>query len=106
MPRPPKIPVSKPQAAASQPQSQVAALFKQGLELHQQGQLAQARQIYEQVLAKQPTHFDALHLSGVIAAQSKNPALAVELIGKAIEINPKNAAAYSNRGTVALHSKS
>ena len=102
MPRPPQIPVRKPQAAAkavaSQPQSQVAALFKQGLELHQQGQLAQARQIYEQVLAKQPTHFDALHLSGAIAAQSKNPALAVELIGKAIEINPKNAAAYSNRG--------
>jgi tetratricopeptide (TPR) repeat protein len=100
--RPPQIPVRKPQAAAkavaSQPQSQVAALFKQGLELHQQGQLAQARQIYELVLAKQPTHFDALHLSGVIAAQSKNPALALELIGKAIEINPKNAAAYSNRG--------
>ena len=102
MPRPPQIPVRKPQATAkavaSQPQSQVAALFKQGLHLHQQGQLAQARQIYEQVLAKQPTHFDALHLSGVIAAQSKNPTLALELIGKAIEINPKNAATYSNRG--------
>jgi tetratricopeptide (TPR) repeat protein len=76
----------------------VATLFKQGLELHQQGQLAQANQIYAQVLALQPVHFDALHLSGVIAAQSKNSALAVELIGKAIEINPKNAAAYSNRG--------
>ena len=102
MPRPPHIPIRKPQAAdkavASQPQSQVATLFKQGLELHQQGQLAQANQIYAQVLALQPVHFDALHLSGVIAAQSKNSALAVELIGKAIEINPKNAAAYSNRG--------
>jgi predicted O-linked N-acetylglucosamine transferase (SPINDLY family) len=102
VPRPPQIPVRKPQAAAkavaSQPQSQVAALLKQGLELHQQGQLAQARQIYEQVLAKQPTHFDALHLSGAIAAQSKNPALAVELIGKAIELNPNNASAYSNLG--------
>ena len=102
MPLPPKIPVRKPQAAAkalaSQPQSKVAALFNHGLELHQQGRLEQARQIYEQVLAKQPTHFDALHLSGVIAAQSKKPGLAVELIGKAIEINPKNATAFFNRG--------
>ena len=66
--------------------------------MHQQGQLAQAKQIYAQVLALQPVHFDALHLSGVIASQSKNPALAVELIGKAIEIKPDYADAYSNRG--------
>ncbi len=68
--------------------------------MHQQGQLEQAKQIYEQVLAKHPSHFDALHLSGVIAAQSKNPTLALELIGKAIEINPKGPEAYSNRGNV------
>jgi len=78
----------------------VAALLAQGLALHQQGQLTQAKLIYEQVLAKQPQHFDALHLLGVIAAQSKNPTLAVELIGRAIEINPNNAAAYSNCGNV------
>jgi len=70
----------------------------QGVALHQQGQLALAKVIYEQVLAKQSTHFNALHLSGVIAAQSKNLKLAVELIGKAIEINPMSAEAYSNRG--------
>ena len=70
----------------------------QGVALHQQGQLALAKVIYEQVLAKQSTHFNALHLLGVIAAQSKNLKLAVELIGKAIEINPMSAEAYSNRG--------
>jgi predicted O-linked N-acetylglucosamine transferase (SPINDLY family) len=102
MPRPPQIPVRKSQAigkaASPQPQAKLAALFMQGLSLHQQGQLAQAEQIYAQVLALQPVHFDALHLSGVIALQSKNPALAVELIGKAIEIKPDYAAAYYNRG--------
>ena len=35
---------------------------------------------------------------GVIAAQTKNTSQAVELISKAIEINPDNAAAYYNRG--------
>jgi len=102
MSRPPQKYVLKPQAigtaAAPQQQAKLAALFSQGLALHQQGKLAQAKQIYAQVLALQPTHFDALHLSGVIAAQSKNPKLAVELIGKAIAINPNNSAYYSNRG--------
>ncbi len=61
--------------------------------------MLQARQIYEQVLAKQPDDFDALHLSGLIAAQTKDPTLAVALIGKAIAVNPNDAAAYSNRGS-------
>ncbi len=46
----------------------------------------------------QPRHFDALHLLGVIAYQSGNSLLAAELIGKAIEIDPNSAAAYTNRG--------
>jgi len=97
-----KTPTRNPQAfnkaVASKSQSEVAALFIQGIALHQQGQLALAKLIYEQVLAKQPIHFNALHLLGVIAAQSKNPTLAVELIGKAIEVNCMNAEAHSNIG--------
>jgi len=96
MTRAPQTPVCN--SIVAELQSQVAALFAQGLALHQQGQLPQAKLIYDKVLARQPQHFDALHLSGVIAVQSKNPTLAVELIGRAIEINPSNAAAYSNRG--------
>ena len=48
----------------------------------------------------QPRHFDALHLLGVVAYQAGNPLQAVELIGKAIEINPNSSAAYNNRGNV------
>ena len=100
MVRTPNIPQREhPAVKQVQPQSQaVAQLFQQGISLHQQGGLAQAKTIYEQVLAKQPKHFDALHMLGVIAAQTNNHALAVELMGKAIEINPNSASAYSNRG--------
>jgi len=45
-----------------------------------------------------PEHHDALHLLGVIAYQTGDFPLAVELIGRAIELNPANAAARSNRG--------
>ena len=75
-------------------------MFKHGVSLHKQGKVEQAKQIYEQVLVKQPKHFDALHMLGVLALQTNNHALAAELIGKAIEINPTSATAYLNMGAV------
>ncbi|HEY8099799.1 MAG TPA: tetratricopeptide repeat-containing glycosyltransferase family protein [Burkholderiaceae bacterium] len=76
----------------------VHAKMQQAVALHQQGQLAQARILYEEVLNVQPRHFDALHYLGVIATQTNDHQGAVELIGKAIEINPDDATAYNNRG--------
>jgi tetratricopeptide (TPR) repeat protein len=45
-----------------------------------------------------PNHFDALHLLGVIAYQNRDYERAVQLISKAISINPKVASPYYNRG--------
>ena len=72
--------------------------FQSALALHQGGQLAEAQVLYEKILRKQPNHFDALHLLGVIFYQTRQLERAVELIGSAIKINPNNAASYSNRG--------
>ena len=83
----------------------IAGLFEKGLAHHQQGQLVQAKAIYEQVLAKCAQHFDAMHLLGVISAQTGLPLLSIELIDKAIKINPDHAAAHSNRGNVLLELK-
>ena len=74
-------------------------ILQQGLSSHQSGQLSLARAAYEQVLLKHPKNYDALYLLGVVATQTKNPALAAELISKAIEINP-NPDAFYNLGTV------
>jgi len=73
-------------------------MFQQALAWHQQGQLAQAQAIYQDLLKRQPRHFDAWHMLGVIAYQTKQYDKAVELIGRAIELNPKMAGFYSNRG--------
>ena len=78
--------------------SEADQLFKQGLTYHQQGNLEQASTIYQLLLSNYPLHYDALYLSGLIAAQTKNLLLAVELIGKAIEINPNHSSAFSNLG--------
>ena len=78
--------------------AKVQARLTQGVALHKQGLLEHAKQIYEEVLKSNPRHFDALHLLGLIAHQSKHYQKAADLISKAIEINPKSAAAYSNLG--------
>ena len=76
----------------------LTALFQQGLAAHQKGELAQAQTAYEAVLAANPQHFDALHLLGVIAAQTEQPSRAVALISQAIEINAQDAGAQANLG--------
>ena len=66
----------------------VPTKFAKALAHHQKGMLAEAREIYVGILKTQPKHFDALHLLGVIAHQTKNNQRAIELIGKAIKVNP------------------
>jgi tetratricopeptide (TPR) repeat protein len=74
--------------------------LRQGLALHQRGQLAQAQTKYEEILRVQPRHFDALNMLGVIALQRGDLAAALELLGRAIEIDPDDAAVHFNRGAV------
>ena len=77
-------------------------MLQEGVAFHQRGQLSEAKARYESILKQRPDHFDALHLLGVIAWQTKDFPKAEQLIGKAININPDNAAAHSNLGNV-LH---
>ena len=74
------------------------AKLNQGMALHRQGKLADAERCYGEVLQRQPDHFDALHLLGVIARQTRRTEQGVELIKRAIGLNPKVAAAHNNLG--------
>ena len=76
----------------SNAQPAIQAKFKTGLALHQQGKLGEAAKIYEDVLRADKTHFAALHCLGGIAYQTGNLERAVELIDRAVRINPKIAA--------------
>ena len=73
--------------------------FRQGVALHQQGRFAEAELIYRDVLQQDPTSFEAMHLLGVIALQTRKPQQAVELIGKAIALNPAVPTAHCNLGS-------
>src|SRR5579862_786573 len=70
--------------------------LQRALTLHQSGQLAQSQAIYEEILRLEPAHADAINLLGAIAIQTGNPQAAVELFGRAIEIDSSNVVAYCN----------
>ncbi len=70
----------------------------EALALHQAGDLQRAAIAYQQILASDPTHSDALHLSGVIAHQQGQNEQAVELIQRAVALQPEQATFHSNLG--------
>jgi predicted O-linked N-acetylglucosamine transferase (SPINDLY family) len=75
-------------------------LYGQASALHRSGRLAQAEQLYRQVLAADPASFAAQHMLGVLAAQSGRLDEALALIAAALAINPGDAGALVNYGNV------
>ena len=67
----------------------------------QAGNLAEAERLCAIVLAARPGNFDALHLSGTIAARRQRLEDADRLLGQALVVNPGSAQAWSTRGNVA-----
>jgi len=76
----------------------ITATFLKGLECHKQGRLEEAEAHYQAVLAQQATHFDSLHFAGLVQWQRGRPDEAVDLIGRAIALNPSVPDAHSNLG--------
>ncbi|WP_158590407.1 tetratricopeptide repeat protein [Noviherbaspirillum cavernae] len=73
-----------------QQRSNKLADLESALHLHRAGRLQEAEALYR----KMPHNADALHLRGVIAHQLNRNEEAVELIGKALQAHPSNAAYY------------
>jgi tetratricopeptide (TPR) repeat protein len=80
------------------PETTVEQAIQIAVQHHQAGRMAEAEGFYRQVLAIQPKHADALHLLGVVAAQTNRHDLAIKLIREAIAVNPSAAEFYSNLG--------
>ncbi len=94
---------SAKQASVPQPAQSnftIPQALQYAIQLHGAGKLAEAEQIYRQVLAVDPKNSDALNLAGVAAYQAKNFAVAEELIKRAINFKPDNPSYYNNLGIV------
>ena len=71
-------------------------------EKYQRGELADAERLCRMILNVNSDCFDALHLLGLIAAQTQRMPEAVALLSRAVSIDPSRAEAHGNLGNV-LH---
>jgi protein O-GlcNAc transferase len=80
----------------------IAKALQQAVDCHGRGAIREAEQLYLAVLGKQPEHFDALHFLGILRAQQGDANAAMELISRALSVNPKSPEAHANLGNVFL----
>ncbi len=80
----------------------IAARFRQADELHRSGELQGAAELFGEIVAVQPHHFDALHRLGIIALQTQHAGESVTWFQKAIALRADSAAVHANLCT-ALH---
>jgi Tfp pilus assembly protein PilF len=76
------------------------ARFNQGLEHHQAGRLAEARAIYEGILAIDKRHSDSLHLLGMVAHAEGDLETAESLVRQALKLQPRADIYHNNLGNV------
>src|SRR5262249_10514350 len=74
----------------------------QRLTLHKQGSLHEAEQLYSEVLAHRPDHFDALQMLSVIKLARGEPAEALRLISEAMRLRKPSPQILVNHGMI-LH---
>ena len=74
--------------------------LKQAIELHQQGELAEAERLYSAILAAKPDHPDALHFLGLIRFTTGRPEEALQLVADAMRAGPPSAFLLLNHGLV------
>ena len=81
------------------------AVLQNALRLRRAGKLAEAAQIYGDILRAEPRNFEALHALGIVRYQCGELEQAERLIGEAVTVNPQAPDALYNRGSLLLKLK-
>lgn len=80
--------------------SDIDALFTRAVAHHQKGEVAEARALYQQVLAREPAHADGLHYLGMLRFQAGDLSVALPLVEKSIALKPREGAFRTNLGVL------
>jgi Flp pilus assembly protein TadD len=78
----------------------VADRLAEAIRHQQAGRFTEARQLYEEILAVDPTHAQAMHLLGTLIALGQDVPRALQLMRRAIELAPNIAGFHYNLGMV------
>lgn len=83
-----------------QQQMTIAQAIALALEHHRANRLDEAEAIYKQILQQSPNCPDALHLLGVLASQRNRHDIGIDLISKAIALQPNTSEFHFNIGGI------
>lgn len=71
-------------------------LYQQALAFHRQGLLQEAQRAYQETVRYQPRHAPAWHALGAMAAQTGDPNAGLQMMAKALAIEPQNPVFLTN----------
>jgi tetratricopeptide (TPR) repeat protein len=60
------------------------------------GRLAEAEQLYRQILAREPNNSSALHGLGIVALRARQFAPAIDLMNRSLQLSPQTSAYWTN----------
>ncbi len=81
---------------------QIDMLFRQGQFLHKVGRLAEAEQVYRQILTVEPGYADAMHGLGILALQAGQAHVAINYLDQAIASRPSSTVYHLHRANALL----
>src|SRR5712664_1927532 len=85
-----------------QPPASVSPKFRRARRAHDNGELDQAERLYAEILGRNPRHFDALHLLGMLNYQRGALDAAERLLRAALRVDGDRADTHADLGLVLL----
>jgi tetratricopeptide (TPR) repeat protein len=82
--------------------TQILQTIQKGIDLQRDGHFPEAEYQYQLVLYNDPQNTEALNLMGTLSIEAKSPKTAIEYMGKAVKLAPKNAVYRNNLGNAYL----
>jgi tetratricopeptide (TPR) repeat protein len=89
-----------PSAPTAESRVDPAQQFQAASQLHRQGRLAEAEQLYREILEVAPSHFDALYRLGTLRARAGRLSEALPLFRRAVEADARSLEAHLNLGGI------
>jgi len=83
--------------------SDIQSLFSTASNLHREGKLAEAGELYRRILGHSPAFPPALNMLGILTAQQGDPAAAIDCFNRAIAAAPNDPAPRENLGKAWLN---
>ena len=73
-------------------------LLEEAIRRHRDGALAQAAELYEAFLNREPAHFTALNALGLLRGQLNQPERGLQILRRALAVDPESGDANANMG--------